>query len=100
MHSVVACDNALDCPHEVTAAQIASKRLTYSRGARVRLSAIATAGLALTAGRARSIGLFSGRRAKRTAPVKAFEQRNLLKYGDPRGPSVDQLRAAGISWEH
>ena len=31
--------------------------------------------------------------------VKAFEARNLAKYGDPLGPSVDQLRAAGKSWE-
>jgi hypothetical protein len=31
--------------------------------------------------------------------VKAFEARNLAKYGDPLGPSVDQLRAGGKSWE-
>ncbi len=31
--------------------------------------------------------------------VKAFEQRNTLKYGNPLGPSADQLRAAGKTWE-
>jgi hypothetical protein len=31
--------------------------------------------------------------------AKAFEQRNILKYGNPLGPSADQLRAAGKTWE-
>jgi len=30
--------------------------------------------------------------------VQKFEQRNLNKYGDPLGPSIDQLRASGKSW--
>ncbi|MHB8874567.1 MAG: RHS repeat domain-containing protein [Myxococcaceae bacterium] len=31
--------------------------------------------------------------------VKAFELRNIKKYGNPLGPTVEQLRAAGKSWE-
>jgi RHS repeat-associated protein len=31
--------------------------------------------------------------------VKRFEQRNIEKYGNPLGPSIDQLRAAGKSWD-
>jgi RHS repeat-associated protein len=30
--------------------------------------------------------------------VREFEQRNLQKYGDPLGPSIEQLRASGKSW--
>jgi hypothetical protein len=31
--------------------------------------------------------------------VKKFELRNLNKYGDPLGPSIEQLRAQGKTWE-
>src|SRR5690606_35736905 len=31
--------------------------------------------------------------------VRRFEQRNIKRYGDPLGPSIDQLRGAGKSWE-
>jgi RHS repeat-associated protein len=31
--------------------------------------------------------------------LKTIEARNLKLYGDPLGPSVDQLRAAGKSWD-
>jgi len=31
--------------------------------------------------------------------VLEFEQRNIAKYGNPLGPSIDQLRAAGKSWD-
>jgi len=31
--------------------------------------------------------------------VRRFEQRNIEKYGDPLGPSIQQLRKAGKSWE-
>jgi hypothetical protein len=31
--------------------------------------------------------------------VRRFEQRNIEKYGDPLGPSIDQLRKSGKTWE-
>ena len=31
--------------------------------------------------------------------VKVFEQRNIEKYGNPVGPTVEQLRAQGRTWE-
>jgi len=31
--------------------------------------------------------------------VLRFEQRNIERYGDPIGPSIEQLRKAGKSWE-
>jgi hypothetical protein len=31
--------------------------------------------------------------------VKIFEQRNIQKYGDAIGPTVEQLNAQGKSWE-
>lgn len=31
--------------------------------------------------------------------VRRFEQRNIDRYGDPLGPSIEQLRGAGKSWE-
>jgi hypothetical protein len=31
--------------------------------------------------------------------VKRFELRNIEKYGDPLGPSIEQLRAQGKTWE-
>ena len=31
--------------------------------------------------------------------VKAFEERNALKYGNPLGPSADQLLLGGKTWE-
>lgn len=31
--------------------------------------------------------------------VKKFEQRNIDKYGNPLGPSIDQLRAQGKTWD-
>jgi len=31
--------------------------------------------------------------------VRRFEQRNIERYGDPLGPSIEQLRDAGKSWE-
>lgn len=31
--------------------------------------------------------------------VRVFEERNLLKYANPVGPSADQLRAGGRTWE-
>ncbi len=31
--------------------------------------------------------------------VKRFEQRNTERYGDPLGPSIDQLRSSGKTWE-
>ena len=31
--------------------------------------------------------------------VKIFEQRNIEKYGNPLGPTVEQLRAQGKTWE-
>ena len=30
--------------------------------------------------------------------VRRFEQRNIEKYGDPLGPSIDQLRSTGKTW--
>lgn len=30
--------------------------------------------------------------------VKQFEQRNIERYGNPLGPTIDQLRAGGKSW--
>ena len=34
-----------------------------------------------------------------TDAVRRFEQRNIQRYGDPLGPSVEQLRAAGKTWD-
>lgn len=31
--------------------------------------------------------------------VEQFELRNIQKYGNPVGPSIDQLRASGKTWE-
>jgi RHS repeat-associated protein len=31
--------------------------------------------------------------------VRRFEARNMERYGDPLGPSIEQLRAAGKSWD-
>ena len=31
--------------------------------------------------------------------VKQFEQRNIEKYGNSLGPTIDQLQASGKSWD-
>jgi hypothetical protein len=31
--------------------------------------------------------------------VKRFEQRNTEKYGEPLGPTIEQLRSSGKTWE-
>jgi hypothetical protein len=31
--------------------------------------------------------------------VRRFEQRNMEKYGNPPGPSIEKLRGAGKTWE-
>ena len=31
--------------------------------------------------------------------VKVFEQRNIQKYGNPIGPTADQLQQSGKTWE-
>ena len=43
-----------------------------------------------------------GRRYKRITPAPArlvIWFRNLLRYGDPLGPSIDWMREAGKTWE-
>jgi hypothetical protein len=31
--------------------------------------------------------------------VNEYEQRNINKYGNPLGPTIEQLRAQGKTWE-
>jgi hypothetical protein len=74
------------------------------RGLRDRASALRQAGrspeqIARTLHAERNALKVRIREASPKDAVRRFEQRNIEKYGNPLGPSIQQLRRAGKSWE-